>query len=83
MDVERLVPAEENARSEVSEWELQERSEWEEEKGGGRSWVPMVRNNLCFSPRPRSWHLRKRASGRVSISLVLSFVFLLVRFISS
>ena len=53
---------------------------------GGRrpSWVPRVRNNHCFSPRPRSWHLRKRARGGSRfLSFVLSFVFSLARFISS
>jgi len=52
-------------------------------EGGGRGAAPMARINLCFSPRPRSWHPWKRTSGRVSVSFVLSLVVPSARFISS
>ena len=55
-------------RSKASEWERKEERRQAEELGAE------VRNNLCFSPRPRSWHPRKRTRGWVSISFVLSFL---------
>jgi len=59
----RLVPApaEEDAESEAPEWELRERREGNEERGGRRprSWVPEVRNSRLFPPRPPSWRPRK------------------------
>jgi len=36
--------------------------------------VSRLRNNLCFSPRPRSWHPRMRTRGVVSISFITSFL---------
>jgi len=77
--VGRLVPApaEKDAQSEVPEWELRERRERGEE---GRVEAEELgadgRNNLCFAPRPPSWHPRKRSMmwGRAVVSFVLSFV---------
>jgi len=51
-DVGGLVPAEEDARSETSEWERRERRERGGERRGLRSWVPEGRSHHCFSPRP-------------------------------
>jgi len=52
--VGRLVPAADDARSEVSEWELRERREREEERGRRqRRWVPRTRRELpLFLPTP-------------------------------
>jgi len=75
-DVGMLVPADEDAESEAPERE--KRSGWRRP----RNWAPRVRNSLCFSPCPLSWHPRKRARGRVSISFVLSFLSFLCSFFS-
>jgi len=45
-DAGRLVPAEEDAGSEASEWET-----WERREG----LMARVRNSLCSSPLPPSW----------------------------
>ena len=69
-DVGRRVPAEVDAGSEASEWELRERREREEEREAevlGRS------RYSCL--RPPSWRPQTKARGRVALSLLfLSFV---------
>ena len=68
-DVGRLVPpvGEEDAGSQVSEWELRERREREEEweaeveELGAAGELGPGRNCRCFYPHPPSWHRRARS----------------------
>ena len=84
-DVGRRIPApaEEDARSEASEWELgSSGSEKRRGKQSLRSWALRSRNP-CFSPHPPSWHPQKRSRKRGPLSFDLSFVISLVRSLSS
>ena len=79
-DVGRLVLAEKDAGSEVSEWERRERRELEEERRGGRrrrSWVP--RGGTAVVPAHTLPHGVRRQRGEGSLSFVLSFGISLVR----
>jgi len=70
-DAGRLVPAEEDAGSEVSEWERRDRREAEERVPRG-NWVPGRKYRRSY-PRP-PWHPQKtRISGRIALSFVTSF----------
>ena len=68
--VGKLVPPGDDAGSEVSEWELRERREREEERraeaeelGAAGDWAPW-RNNRCSYPCPPSWHPPKMRRDR-------------------
>jgi len=68
-DVGRLVPAEEDAKSEMSEWELRGGGSGRKKVGRrrgrwvlGTSWAPR-RNPRCSFPPPRSWHRQARVRG--------------------
>jgi len=73
-DVGRLVSAEEDVGSEVSEWGRRE----QEERGvrRRRCWV-VRRDYRCCHPRPLSWHRQARSRGRVTIFFCFSFVIFL------
>jgi len=84
-DVGRLVPAaeEDDAGSDVSEWELRERKEREEERreeaevlGAGGSRGPGRDYHCRYPPRP-SWHRQTRSRRRLCFSVVLSFAIFL------
>jgi len=66
----RLVPAEEDVGSEVSEWELLECREREEgrraetEMLGAAEEVVLGRSYRCSYPHPLSWHPQTRFRGR-------------------
>jgi hypothetical protein len=64
------APAEEDVGSEVSEWELRERREREEE--GRAEAEELGGNNPCSSPRPPSWRPRTRFRERATVSFLLS-----------
>ena len=69
------MPAEEDAGSEASEWELRERREREEERRAEDEELGVEgEEQPLFSPRPCSWYPRKRTRGRVPISYVLSYL---------
>ena len=80
-DVERRVPAEEDAVSEVSE---AEQREWTEEQGAGAEGPGAGGNHHCSYPRLTSWRPQGRSRRfPLSLSFVLSFVISLVRVTSS
>jgi hypothetical protein len=64
-DVGRRVPppVENDAESEASEWELRERREREAERRAEAEEPSARVEEPCFSPRPPSWHRRKRCRG--------------------
>ena len=70
----RLVPAEEDAGSEVSECELRERREREEERRVDAEELGAEGGTTSVSPHPPSWRPRMRIMGRVTFSFFLSFV---------
>ena len=76
----RLVPAEEDAGSEVSGWELRELWEREEERRAEAEELGAVgelgdgEELPCSYPRPRSWLRQMRIRGRNTFSFVLSIV---------
>jgi hypothetical protein len=61
--------------SEVSEWELRERRQREEERRAEAE--ELGGNNPCSSPRPPSWRPRTRFRERITVSFLLSFFYLL------
>ena len=74
--VGRLVPVEEEVRSEVSEWELRERREPEEERReeaealGADDVLGAGGEPRCSFPPPRSWHRQARSRERATFSFV-------------
>ena len=76
IDVGRLVPVEEEVRSEVSEWELRERREPEEERReeaealGADDVLGAGGEPRCSFPPPRSWHRQARSRERATFSFV-------------
>ena len=79
MEVGKTVPAvEEDTRSEVSEWELQERAEQEEERSAESEALGMeVEAPLLFLPTPTFIASAEAESGTVTDFLCLSYVFFL------
>jgi len=77
MEVGKTVPAvEEDTRSEVSEWELQERAEQEEERSAESEALGMeVEAPLLFLPTPTFIASAEAESGTVTDFLCLSYVF--------
>jgi len=84
-DVGRLVPAEEDAGSEVSGWERRERRSGKRSEGWKpRSWV-LGRNHRCSCPCPLSWRPQTGVGVGVlpSVLSLLSFCSLCCGFLSA
>jgi len=74
-EIGRLVPAEEDAQSEASEWELREQREREEERGAEAERLGAEVEEPLFLPRPAFMvSARKRSENGFGLSFICHFL---------